>query len=48
MFQQNLEKYPITIVVINTNKLEDLVMFLASFKTQMNSFEKHKAYIIDK
>jgi predicted nuclease of predicted toxin-antitoxin system len=50
MFQQNLEKYPITIIVLNSNtsKLEELITFLPSFKLQVNNFEKNKAYIIDK
>lgn len=50
MFQQNLEKYSITIVVLNsmTSKIEELMLFMPSFKAQLNSFEKHKAYLIDK
>ena len=49
MFQQNLDKYPITIVVLNcfTSKIEELVTFMPSFKTQLDSLEKHKAYIIN-
>ena len=50
MFQQNLDKYPLTIVVLNslTSKIEELVLFMPSFKAQINSFEKHKVYLIDK
>lgn len=50
MFQQNLEKYPVTIVVLNsfTSKIEELVTFLPSFKSKVNELEKYKAYIIDK
>ena len=50
MFQQNLDKFPVTIVVFNcfTSKIEDLVSFVPSFKTQVNQLQKHKAYIIDK
>ena len=50
MFQQNLEKYPVTIVVLNcfTSKIEELVTFLPSFKSQIKELEKYKAYIIDK
>jgi hypothetical protein len=50
MFQQNLDKYPITIAVINsqTSKIEELVLFMPSFKAQIDGFEKHKAYLIDK
>lgn len=50
MYQQNLNKYPITIVVLNcfTSKIEELVTFLQSFKAQVNSLEKYRAYLIDK
>lgn len=50
LFQQNLEKYPVTIVVFNclTSKLEEILTFLPSLKNQLNSFEKSKAYFIDK
>jgi predicted nuclease of predicted toxin-antitoxin system len=50
MFQQNLDQYPVTIVVLNcrTSKIEELVTFLPSFKSQLNKFLKQKAYIIDK
>ena len=50
MYQQNLEKYPLTIVVLNciTSKIEELVTFMPSFKLQVNSLQKHTAYIIDK
>ena len=50
MFQQNLEKYPITIVVLNciTSKLEELITFLPSLKIQLVSFKKHQAYLIEK
>ena len=49
MHQQNLDKYPVTIVVLNclTSKIEDLVTFLPSFKLQVDALQKHKAYIID-
>jgi hypothetical protein len=50
MFQQNLEKYPVTIAIWNclTSKIEELITFLPSFKSQINILEKYKAYIIDK
>ena len=50
MFQQNLDKYPVTIAVLNcfTSKVEELVTFLPSFKSQINNLQKHQAYIIDK
>lgn len=50
MFQQNLERYPVTIVVLNSfsSKIEELVTFLPSFKLQIDKLQKHKAYLIDK
>ncbi len=50
MFQQNLDKYKLTIAVLNSfiSKIEELVLFIPSFKSQVDNFEKHKAYIIEK
>lgn len=50
MYQQNLGKYPVTIVILNcfTSKIEELITFLPSFKLQIEKLEKHKAYIIYK
>jgi len=50
MYQQNLEKYPVTIAVLNsfTSKIEELITFLPSFKLQLAVLQKYKAYIIDK
>ncbi len=50
MFQQNLEQYPVAIAVLNcqTSKIEELVTFLPSFKSQLAKFQKHKVYIIEK
>lgn len=50
MFQQNLEKFKISIIVLNslTSKIEELILFIPSFKMQVNKFEKHKAYLVDK
>jgi predicted nuclease of predicted toxin-antitoxin system len=50
MYQQNLDKYPVTIVILNcfTSKIEELITFLPSFKLQINGLEKYQAYIIDK
>ena len=50
MFQQNIERYSITIVVLNSfsSKIEEIVTFLPSFKAQLTLLEKHRAYIIDK
>ncbi len=48
-YQQNLEKYPLTIVVLNsfTSKVEELVLFLPAFRKQLPGFEKHKAYLVN-
>lgn len=50
LHQQNLDKYPITIVVLNclTSKIEELITFVTSFKLQVNSLQKHMAYTFDK
>jgi hypothetical protein len=50
MFQQNLDKHKLTIAVLNslTSKIEELVLFLPSFKAQADRLEKHKAYIIER
>ncbi|HSK11591.1 MAG TPA: DUF5615 family PIN-like protein [Phnomibacter sp.] len=50
MFQQNLEKFELTIVVLNsyTSKVEELKTFLPTFLSQFNSFEKKRAYLIDR
>jgi hypothetical protein len=50
MRQQNLDKYPVIIVVLNsfTSKIEELITFLPSFKLQVGTLQKHQAYIIDK
>jgi len=49
MFQQNLEKYSIKIIVLNcfTSKIEELITFLPSFRKRINNMEMHKAYLID-
>ena len=41
MFQQNIENYPLTIVVFNsfTSKLNELITFLPDFKSQVYRFE---------
>jgi hypothetical protein len=48
--QQNLDRYPVTIVVLNcfTSKIEELTTFLPSLKLQIREFQKHRAYLIDK
>ena len=50
LFQQNLDQYPLTVVVLDcqTSKIEELVTFIPSFKSQIDRFQKHKAYVIEK
>ena len=50
LYQQNLDKYPITVVVLNclSSKIEELISFLPTFKFQVSNVEKHKACMIDK
>ncbi len=47
-FQQNMEKFPITLVVFDTPKsdIEYLIKYLPSFKSQLKSFAKNKSYLI--
>ena len=47
-YQQNLKKYLLTIVVLDSisSKVEELVKLLPAFKSQIEQFEKHKAYLI--
>ena len=49
MFQQNLDKYPVTIVVLNSlsSKIEDLVTFIPTLIAQIDNFEKNRAYIVN-
>lgn len=50
MFQQNLEKYSIIIIVLDTltSKIEELVLFIPQFVEKITTFEKHKAYLLSK
>jgi hypothetical protein len=50
MHQQNLDKYELTVAVLNsaTSKIEELILFMPSLKMQVDKLEKYKAYIIDK
>ncbi len=50
IFEQNLDKYPVTIVVLNSisSKIEELKEFIPSLKMQIFDFNKHAAYILDK
>lgn len=48
MYQQNLEKYPVIVVVFNsgTSRIEELLGFIPPFLEQVESFEKRHTYII--
>ncbi len=48
--QQNLDKYALTIVVLNsfTSKVEELKEFIPALLNQLPRFQKHTAYLIDK
>lgn len=50
VFQQNVSKHPVTIVILKTrtSKIEELVTFLPSFNSQLNTFQKFRAYLIEK
>jgi hypothetical protein len=50
MHQQNIDKFAITIVVLDslTSTVEELKLFIPSFNAQVDSFQKHKAYLIGK
>jgi predicted nuclease of predicted toxin-antitoxin system len=49
-YQQDLERYPLTIVILNsfTSKIEELVEFLPALRSKISTLQKHKAYIIEK
>ncbi|MEO8149320.1 MAG: DUF5615 family PIN-like protein [Bacteroidia bacterium] len=49
-YQQNIGKYNLIVVVFNTgsSKIEVMELFLENFKSQIDSFEKRKAYLIQK
>ena len=48
MFQQNLDKYPLTIVVLDSfsSKIEKLSVFIPTFKLQLPELQKNQVYII--
>ena len=49
-YQQNLDRYSVVIVVLNsfTSKVDDLVVLLPLFRVQLQDFQKHRAYVINK
>jgi len=50
MYQQNPNKFSLTVAVLNssTSKIEELILFMPSFKIQISQLEKHKAYLIER
>lgn len=50
IFQQHLEKYKLTIAILNssTSKIEELLLFVPAFKSRVYTFERYKAYTIEK
>ena len=50
MYQQNLDKFSLTVAILNssTSKIEELILFMPSFKEQVSQFEKQQAYLIEK
>ena len=49
-YQQNIEKYPLTIIILNsfTSKIEELKEFIPSLENGIKTFEKHKIYILER
>lgn len=49
-FQQNLNKYPIAIVIFDSRSadISDLSNLIQPFLSQIESFEKYKAYTVKK
>ena len=49
-YQQNLNRYPISIVVLNSvsSKVEELITLLPSFNKLLTGFQPHQAYVIEK
>jgi len=49
-YQQNLNKYKISIVVLNsvTSKIEELMLFIPSFNAIVKAIEFRRVYFIEK
>jgi hypothetical protein len=50
MHQQNLEKFNLTVVVLNTftSKIEELIQFIPALKVSLPAMKKYKAYLVEK
>ena len=48
-FQQNLKRYPLAVVVLNTStsKIEKIVLYIPKFLERMAEYEREKLYLID-
>ena len=48
-FQQNLKRYPLAVVVLNTStsKIEEIVLYIPKFLERMVEYENEKSYLID-
>lgn len=49
-FQQNIEKYPLSVVILNSfsSKVEELIEFLPNFRIMLPEIEKYKIYTLNK
>jgi Domain of unknown function (DUF5615) len=49
-YQQNLAKYPIAIIIFNSISadISELENFVPDFLSRIESFEKHKAHLLEK
>lgn len=48
-FQQNLKRYPLSVVVLNTStsKIEEIVLYIPKFLERMAEYEKEQCYLIE-
>lgn len=48
MFQQSLNKYELIVVVLNcmTSKIDELILFIPSFKAQLSTFKKFEDILL--
>ena len=49
-YQQNLDRYPVSIVVLNsfTSRVDELILFMPQFEILLPTFERHKAYVLNR
>ena len=48
-FQQNLKRYPLAVVVLNSpsSKINDIALYIPKFLENIKEYEKENSYIID-